>query len=72
MPLLRQIDSLLGGVFGLLNGVIITMLVCMFFQLITPMLEEKTANSVEQQINSSVIFKGIYENNPIYSLFKEE
>lgn len=68
LPLLHQLNSLLGGVFGLLKGVVIVLLLCALVQLAVPMMKVESLQVVQKAINSSYVFKTIYQNNPIYSL----
>jgi uncharacterized membrane protein required for colicin V production len=70
LPVLHQLNSLLGGVFGLLKGIIIVLLLCAVVQVTIPMMKEKDSRFVQQTVNSSYIFKTVYQNNPTYSLLK--
>ncbi len=72
LPVLHQLNSLLGGVFGLLKGIILVLLLCALVQLTVPFMQGKDARFVQQTVNSSYIFRTIYQNNPAYSLLNRE
>ena len=72
LPFLHQINSLLGGVFGLLKGLVIVFLLCTLVQFTATLIPEKNSESVQQAVNSSYVFKTIYQNNPTYSLLNKQ
>ena len=69
LPVLHQLNSLLGGVFGVVQGAIVIMLVCVAIQLVTPMFSQVPPIFSSEVIDSTNLFKYIYYNNPVYSLF---
>jgi len=71
LPLLHQLNSVLGGVFGLFKGLIIVFLLCALVQFVAPLMPGKNLESVQQTVNSSYVFKTIYQNNPAYSLLNK-
>ena len=71
LPILRQVDALLGIVFGFLQGIVVLMLLCSLLALSRPYLEEKGIPLTDEQIGSSILFKQAYENNPVFLLFHE-
>lgn len=70
LPLLRQINGLLGAAFGLLSGVIVVMLLCAVMQLAAPLLGQ--AGTTQQAVQESRIYQLVYENNPVYSMFRDD
>jgi len=72
LPILHQVNSLLGGVFGLLKGVVVVFLLCAALQFTLPYLAAKYPNITQQKISQSRIYEFVYVNNPIYKLFRTE
>jgi membrane protein required for colicin V production len=72
LPVLHQVNSLLGGIFGLLKGVLVVFLLCAVLQLTLPLIAAKYPNVTAQKISQSRIYQYVYVNNPIYQLFQAE
>lgn len=68
LPLIRQLNQALGGVFGLLKGLLVVWLVCASLNLLVPMMKNSVQEATQKSIQSSVLFDLIYEHNPIYDL----
>lgn len=68
IPLIRQVNEILGAVLSLLKGVIVVWLVCAALNIAVPMLRPAARDKVEDCIHASIIFDVVYEHNPVYSL----
>lgn len=69
LPILRQINGMLGAVFGILSGIVVVMLLCAVMQLAAPLLGE--AGVTQQTLENSYIYQLAYKNNPVYSMFQD-
>ena len=72
LPILHQVNSLLGGVFGLLKGVLVVFLLCAVLQLMMPLITAKYPNITQKEIGKSCIYRYSYANNPIYKLYQDQ
>lgn len=75
LPVLRQINALLGGAFGLLKGGVVVLLICAVLQLFAPTATEKSnliSSENWQKISNSNIYSHIQKHNPVQSLFKTD
>ena len=70
LPLIRQLNEALGGVFGLLKGVLVVWLVCASLNIVVPMMKNSMREIAEQNIHTSILFDVVYEHNPIYALLR--
>ena len=70
LPLIRQLNEALGGVFGLLKGVLVVWLVCASLNIAVPMMKNSMREIAEQNIHTSILFDVVYEHNPIYALLR--
>lgn len=70
LPVLRQMDSLLGGAFGLLSGFVFVLLLTAILGLAVPMMKEETA-AWQDGIQGSHVMKLADEYNPLQYLFKD-
>lgn len=70
LPLMRQLNQALGGVFGLLKGVLVVWLVCASLNIVVPMMKNSMREAAEKSIHASLLFDVIYEHNPIYALLR--
>jgi uncharacterized membrane protein required for colicin V production len=70
IPVLHQLNSLLGGVFGILKCAVFVLLLCMLLRVALPMLNEPPELFSQETIDSTRLFRHIYHWNPIYSLFE--
>lgn len=71
LPVLRQMDSLLGGAFGLLSGFVFVLLLTAILGLAVPMMKEDTAAAWQGGIQNSHVMKLADEYNPLQDLFKD-
>lgn len=72
LPILHQVNSLLGGIFGLFKGVLVVFLLCAALQLMLPLITVKYPNITQKEIGRSCIYQYSYVNNPIYKLYQAE
>lgn len=72
IPVLHQVNTLLGGVFGLLKGVLVVFLICAALQLTLPLITAKYPHVTEKEVAKSYIYQYTYANNPIYNMYGAE
>lgn len=72
LPLLHGVNSLLGGVFGLVKGAVAVVVLCAVLQLSLPFLTAKFPQINEKEITQSNIYKYVYIHNPVYLLYQAE
>jgi len=70
LPLLRQLNGLLGGVFGFLLGLVSVWIVISAVQVFTPMLAAETQANVKIALNRSMIAGAIIRMNPLGAMFR--
>lgn len=70
IPVLHQVNSLLGGVFGLLKGVLVVFLLCAALQLTLPLITMRYPHITEKEVSKSYIYQYTYANNPIYNMYE--
>ena len=70
LPILKQINKLLGLVCGALKCVIIIFIVCYIIQIVLPMMSNTPEILSQNSIDSTIIFKNIYYNNPLNSIIE--
>lgn len=70
LPILKQLNQLLGIVFGALKCVIILLILTLMIRVFVPMFNPVPQIFSEQSIESTFIFKHIYDHNPLYSALK--
>ena len=68
LPVLRQVDGILGGLFGIFKGVVYIFLVCIVLQLLMPVIGN-SSEPMKQVLDNSFIYQFIFYNNPITSWF---
>lgn len=68
LPGLRQVDSLLGGVFGFFSGVVWAMLLTMMLQLCLPLVGQDTAKGLQQAIDQSYTAQILSQYDPVQKL----
>ena len=68
LPVLRQVDGILGGLFGIFRGVVYIFLVCILLQLLMPVIGN-SSEPMKQVLDNSFIYQFIFYNNPITSWF---
>ena len=64
IPILAQLNALLGGVFGFLFSVIITWLAISLLMVAIGTFDQETALNIENAVNNSYLAKYIFELNP--------
>lgn len=72
LPILRQINSLFGGIFGFLTGGAVVLLLCLLLQLTVPLMKDGLFGITQKDLDSSWVFHTLYQGNPVYSLLPEE
>nr|WP_319489968.1 CvpA family protein [uncultured Caproiciproducens sp.] len=72
LPILHLVNSLLGGVFGLIKGALVVAVICAVLQLSLPLISAKFPQIKEQEIRQSNIYKYVYAHNPVYLLYQAE
>ena len=71
LPVLRQLNHLLGGICGALKGAAVILLVLAVLRVALPM--GKTPGLLSQQnLEQSVLFGTVYENNPLAAALQPE
>ena len=71
LPVLRQLNHLLGGICGALKGAAVILLVLAVLRVALPM--GKTPGLLSQRnLEQSVLFGTIYENNPLAAALQPE
>ncbi len=70
LPILKQINKLLGLVCGALKCVIIIFITCYIIQIVIPMMSNTPEILSQSSIDSTIIFKNIYYNNPLNSIIE--
>ncbi len=70
LPLLRQVDQLLGGVCGLLLALVVLWVVLGAVRVFVPMLTASTQADVELMLGKSMLAKVITGFNPLAGLFR--
>ena len=68
LPVIRQINEVLGAGLSLVKGVVVVWLLCAALNIAVPMLKPVEQEMVEGCIHASFIFDLVYENNPIYTM----
>jgi len=72
LPVLHQVNSLLGGVFGLAKGILAVLFICAILQLMLPIVSAALPNIKANELSKSSIYTYLYVNNPIYLLYQAE
>lgn len=70
LPILRQLNSLLGAAFGVLKCAVVVIVLCTVLQIIIPMMNPVPEIFQQSTIDSTILFKFLYNNNPLYHLFE--
>ncbi|WP_411676350.1 CvpA family protein [Caproicibacter sp.] len=70
LPVLRQVNALLGGVFGLVKGVAVLLVICALTQLAVP--SGQSAKSVWKEIGDSQILQFTKKKNPVDTLLQAD
>ncbi|HEX3017990.1 MAG TPA: CvpA family protein [Caproicibacter sp.] len=70
LPVLRQINSLLGGVLGLCKGAVVVLLACAVLRISLPAKIPNNPGQSWQKIGFSRIYQAASVYNPVYMLFQ--
>lgn len=70
LPMLKQIDQLLGGFLGLIKCALFIFVFCTIIYIMVPMLENTPELLSQKTINATYIFKHFYYSNPLNSMLK--
>ncbi len=69
LPLLRQLNGVLGGVFGFLLALVTIWIAVSAIQVFTPMLEAETQADIKLAMNRSLIAGALVRMNPLGAMF---
>ena len=70
LPVLRQLNAVLGAVFGVLKCVVFVLILCAVLRVVLPMVSTVPEIFSQETIESSVLFQYFYDHNPVYSLLQ--
>lgn len=70
LPILRQIDGLLGGIFGAFKGYVIIVILMMFLKMFLPVAKVVPDVFSDKNMDSTILFSHMYKSNLIYELYK--
>lgn len=68
LPIIKQVDSVLGGVVGVIEALIVVCMLAYLLKLLIPQIHSNIWLLQEETINKSFIFKKLYDGN-IFSMF---
>lgn len=68
IPIIKQIDGLLGGILGLAKCALIVFIFSFIIYFITPLMATVPEAIKSETINSTYIFKYVYYNNPLNTM----
>lgn len=72
LPVLRQINSLLGGVLGLCKGAVVVLLACAVLRVSLPAKIPSKPEQAWQKAGLSRIYQAASAYNPVYMLFQSD
>ncbi len=70
LPVLRQANSLLGGVFGFCKGAVVVLLACAVLQFALPVSLPVKPSQEWQNMGFSRIYQAVSAHNPLYTLLQ--
>lgn len=70
LPIIKQVDSILGAILGAINFLIIVMIIMLLIRIFVPMMKDEPKIFSSITIDSTYIFKHLYYNNPLYEIFE--
>jgi uncharacterized membrane protein required for colicin V production len=70
LPILHQIDGLLGGIFGAFKGYVVIVILMMFLRMLLPTVTVVPKLLSDKNIDSTILFSHMYKSNLIYKLYK--
>lgn len=71
LPVIRQLNAMLGGLIGLLKGAVFILVALTILRLMIPMIQQPKVFTPEN-IADSTLFETLYEKNPVYGLFENK
>ena len=71
LPVLRQLNGILGGVCGAIKGAAVILLALAVLRVAVPMMQSPGLLS-QQNLEQSVLFGAVYENDPLAALLQPE
>lgn len=72
LPGLRQINALLGGVFGLLKGGAVLLMLFSVMQVFLPAEKLWKSGAYLEKYNGSTVFRYVYTHNPVSSMLEKD
>lgn len=69
LPILRQLNGLLGGVFGFLLALVAVWVIVSAVQVFLPMFTSEARQSVEEALNHSILAGLLVKSNPLGAMF---
>ena len=72
VPVLRQIDQVLGAIIGALKGFLLIVLITFLLKMFLPMMSNIPDIFSKNTIESTFLFKEFYRNNIIYDFLQSE
>lgn len=72
LPVLRQLNWVAGGAFGLCKGFVIVLLLCALLQVSLPAKISEFSGQPVQKVASSRIYRSLSGNNPVYMLIQSD
>lgn len=70
LPVLRQVNSLLGGVFGFCKGAVVVLLACAVLRLALPVPIPQKPSQEWQKMGFSRIYQAVSAHNPLYTMLQ--
>lgn len=72
LPVLRQLNWLAGGIFGLCKGVVVVLLLCALLRVSLPVKISEFVGKPAEQVTDSHIYQSLSGNNPVYMLIQSD
>lgn len=72
LPLIHQVNALLGAVLGALKGVVLILLLCAVLELARPYLNQSNLPVKEKDLQDSVVFSFVIQRNPLQEWLRIE
>lgn len=72
LPVLHQINALLGGILGFAKGCLVLLLICTAARMFLPVAAALKPGGSMQQIGGSRIYQYTYAHNPVYTMFQTD
>lgn len=72
LKIINYSDKMFGGIFGALKGYIIILIFACILRVLVPFsFPTKIQKSISKTISSTIVFRPLYESNPLYTMFKK-